>query len=251
MPAKNVRQSQNLTKPTTRAERRAAERAHARRATQKRRLSRAQLLGGLVTALIVIGIIVYAVVQSNNLSHPQHRTAGPPLTNPKDLNPATSTLRVGSVAPNFTLHGVNGGSYTLAAQRGHPVLLEFFAVWCPHCQHEAPTIARLTKQYAPRGVRIWSILANPYGRDYDISGGTNTTLATKADVMWFTRTFHQSDPKLIDPTFHVVNKYGAGSYPTIYIINSKGIVTYVQQGEQPYSALAKALNSALANAPSR
>src|SRR5580698_3292716 len=43
---------------------------------------------------------------------------------------------------------------TLASLRGHPVLLFFWAHWCPDCKGEAPLIADLQRIYGPKGLTI-------------------------------------------------------------------------------------------------
>ena len=175
----------------------------------------------------------------------QGQTGG--LTNPNDLNPASSTLPIRSVAPDFSLTTVAGRRYRLSSLRGHPVLLEFIAVWCPHCQREAVVINRIHARYASglgRGLVVLSILANPYGRNYETTGSRR--LADRGDVAWFQRTFHTREPILIDPTFATVNRYGAGSYPTIYILDGKGVVHYASQGEVSYETLATAVVKASA-----
>lgn len=229
----------------TRAQRRAAERAQAQRnrtaGTRKRKqgLSRNTVVGGIVTLLVVVAIVAYGVYQSTTSS-------ASALTNLNDFNPGPNLLQTNTIAPNFTLKDLNGKSYTLAAQRGHPVLLEYFAVWCPHCQAEAPIMASLTKTYVPRGVRVWSILASPYGRNYDISGGRDTRLANKGDLTWFAQNFNVQHPQLIDPTFSTVNRYMRGQYPTLYVIDRNGLIRLVHEGEMPYKTIASSLNKALA-----
>jgi peroxiredoxin len=154
-------------------------------------------------------------------------------------------LKVGTTAPDFTLHDAQGNGHSLADQRGHPVVLEFFAVWCPHCQREAPIINALANQYSAKGVRVWSILANPYGPNYDRSFGQDTTPASASDLEWFAKNFHEHVPQLIDPSFHVVNTYGVSSYPGIYVIDGRGKIVHASAGEQPESALSDAINSTL------
>jgi cytochrome oxidase Cu insertion factor (SCO1/SenC/PrrC family) len=50
----------------------------------------------------------------------------------------TNLLPVGATAPAFTLETPQGAKVSLASYRGHAVLLEFFASWCPHCNAESP-----------------------------------------------------------------------------------------------------------------
>jgi peroxiredoxin len=224
----------------TRAQRRAAERAQTRARPIQRKSGgiSASMLGGIVTVLIIAGILGY-VIYSNSQTKPGA------LNVAADLNPQPNQLAVGQTAPNFTLKDVNGKKYTLDKQRGHPVLLEFFAVWCPNCQAEAPAIAQLTKTYGAKGVRVWSILSSPYGPNYDKSLHQDTTPVHKADLSWFASTFNVTHPQLIDPNFHVVNEYGITAYPGLYVIDPNGKVVFSQSGTYPYSSLSTALNKAL------
>lgn len=243
MSTKNIDRYPNTAAKTrvSRAERRAAERAAARqlRARQKRQLPWPGILGGAVTIAAVLVIVLSAVLRTNA----SQSSAG--LTDPKALNPASSLLQPGTMAPDFVLRNVNGTPYHLAAQRGHPIVLEFFAIWCPHCQAEAPVIARVTKQYAARGVQVWSILANPYGRSYESSGGTDLRLADKSDLTWFARKYDVRHPQLVDPKFTVVNEYGASAYPGLYVIDGTGRIVYSGSGERSYPLLARSIDTAL------
>jgi thiol-disulfide isomerase/thioredoxin len=208
------------------------------RAAQAARRRRLALWLGAGTILVVAVIIAAALLSQS--SGP--RTAG--LTNPNMLNPAQNMLPVRSTAPDFDLATVDGRHYRLSALGGHPVLLEFFAVWCPHCQREAPILNRIDQAFASQGLRSLLILANPYGHNYDVSGGTDRRLANRGDIAWFQQTFKVAPPILIDPPFATVNRYGVNGYPTIYVLDRKGVIRSATSGEVPYQQLAAAVAAA-------
>ena len=49
-------------------------------------------------------------------------------------------VKVGDVAPDFTLELTDGSSFTLSEQRGKVVMLQFTAGWCGVCRKEMPFI---------------------------------------------------------------------------------------------------------------
>lgn len=66
--------------------------------------------------------------------------------------------RVGAVAPGFTLRVISGNrDIRLTALRGHPVVLNFWASWCPPCKQEAPLLERTWLFYRQRGVEFLGI----------------------------------------------------------------------------------------------
>ncbi len=48
-----------------------------------------------------------------------------------------------------------GGSLNLASLKGKPVLLNFWATWCPPCVKEMPELDRFHTEFAPKG---WQVL---------------------------------------------------------------------------------------------
>ena len=199
---------------------------------------RSLLLFGGIPLLIVIVLVAVLLITN--------QTSSSGLVNASKLNPGTQPLKVGTKAPDFTLKTLDGEQYRLSSLRGKPVLLEFFAVWCPHCQRESTILNQVDKNFGPKGLQTLAILASPYGKNYDTSGGNDLRIVAKSDITWFEQTFGVTHPTLVDPNFSVTNTYNASSYPTIYVIDTHGIIRYANSGEQPYANLAAAINTASA-----
>ena len=51
-------------------------------------------------------------------------------------------VKIGDVAPDFTLKMTDGSTFTLSEQRGKVVMLQFTASWCGVCRKEMPFIER-------------------------------------------------------------------------------------------------------------
>ena len=51
-------------------------------------------------------------------------------------------VKVGDMAPDFTLELTDGSTFTLSEQRGKVVMLQFTAGWCGVCRKEMPFIER-------------------------------------------------------------------------------------------------------------
>jgi thiol-disulfide isomerase/thioredoxin len=65
--------------------------------------------------------------------------------------------KIGSPAPDFTLKGLDGQSYTLSDFRGQPVWINFWASWCPPCRAENPDIQALYEANRDEGLVVLGI----------------------------------------------------------------------------------------------
>jgi thiol-disulfide isomerase/thioredoxin len=59
--------------------------------------------------------------------------------------------------PPLELPGLNTASWRLAGERGHPVLLNFWASWCEPCQAEMPSLERLALSQRETGLRVIAV----------------------------------------------------------------------------------------------
>lgn len=67
-------------------------------------------------------------------------------------------VQSGTVAPDFNFVCARYPKGTkLSALKGHYVVLDFWASWCPDCRKDVPTMVELYKKYSEKGVEFLSI----------------------------------------------------------------------------------------------
>jgi thiol-disulfide isomerase/thioredoxin len=176
-------------------------------------------------AAVVIGAIIAVALASRV---PQSATA----VNKK------AQLTVGQTAPTFSV-ATTAGPFDLATV-STPVLLEVFATWCPHCQHEVTVMNELSKQYAGK-IAFVGVTGSPYGLD-------GSSPENQADMMQFVQKLGVQYPVAYDPDLKVADNYLQGGYPTIVIIDKDKKIRYLNDGEIPPQALSKAIDGVLSSA---
>ncbi len=55
---------------------------------------------------------------------------------------------------SFTLTDMNGHPVKLSMWRGHPLILDFWATWCPPCRKEVPELNAIYRKYRSRGLVV-------------------------------------------------------------------------------------------------
>jgi thiol-disulfide isomerase/thioredoxin len=148
---------------------------------------------------------------------------------------AQSTLKVGDSAPPFSV-STTAGPFDLATAKT-PVLLEVFATWCPHCQHETKILNDI---YAKYGKQITVVSVS--GSNVAIDGNTP---ASQADVIAFAQKFSVAYPVAYDPDLKVANLYLQTGFPTVVMIKADKKVSYIGDGEIPAATLESAIKAAL------
>ena len=67
---------------------------------------------------------------------------------------AHATVRIGQPAPPLIVRELNGREFNLARERGHVVVLNFWATWCSPCRAEMPLLEAFYRRYARRGLVV-------------------------------------------------------------------------------------------------
>jgi thiol-disulfide isomerase/thioredoxin len=72
--------------------------------------------------------------------------------------PAHVTVaEVGAALPDLALAGLDGKAHSLADFRGRPLVINFWATWCPPCIAEMPMLSAFDAEQAANGPRVIGI----------------------------------------------------------------------------------------------
>jgi len=130
--------------------------------------------------------------------------------------PLTTAPYIGNLAPDFTLQTHDGQTVTLrdyTADGGMPVVLNFWATWCPPCRVEMPYFENASALYDGRAAIL----------------GLNQAEST-AIIGDFARAHGLSYPLLADEDMTVNHLYGVLNLPTTIFIDKNGVVREVLIG---------------------
>jgi cytochrome c-type biogenesis protein len=103
-------------------------------------------------------------------------------------------VQVGKPAPNFTVTDLDGHRVSLAALKGRPVLINFWATWCTPCREELPMIESAYRAHRDQGFTVVAV-------DYLESAGV---------VRKFWSDLKLETAPFLDPDGRVADAYGVG-----------------------------------------
>lgn len=113
-------------------------------------------------------------------------------------------------APSLAGVTLDGRPFDLAQWQGQPVLVHFWATWCPVCQVMGGTIDGIAKDYPVIGVALQS--------------GTRETLQTAL------RAAGHTFPVLSDPEGAIASRWGVQGVPTTFVIDPAGHIRFATVG---------------------
>ena len=143
-----------------------------------------------------------------------------------------ASLHYGAPPPDFTVPTRNGVQ-PLSQLHGKPVVINFWASWCPPCTDELPYFQRLKEQYVD-SVRIITV---------DWNEDPQTALA-------YLKKEHIDLPLVPDRQSKIYAAYSLKEVPDTVVLNADGAVTYVSVGGLSWPELHQAVDAALSSGAS-
>ncbi|MED4163271.1 TlpA disulfide reductase family protein [Halalkalibacterium halodurans] len=153
----------------------------------------------LILALCTVG---YFYSQSEHVYRPVDKEA---------ITTFNEGVQVGQRAVPFSLTTLKGQVVDLSSLRGQPVILHFFATWCPVCQDEMPSLVKLDKEYRQKGGQFLAINL------------TNQESSIK-DVRAFVQHYRAEFDPLLDTDGEVMETYQVIGIPTTLILDEEGTI---------------------------
>ena len=144
---------------------------------------------------------------------------------------ATTLVKVGEIAPDFSVEMLDGRVIKLSELRGKVVMVCFWATWCPPCRQE---MAHLQE----------GVIDHFAGKDLvvlPISRGEKREVVEK-----FITDNGYTFGVGLDPERAIYDQYASNFVPRTFIINKRGKVTYRVAGYDEETA--EAVNAAIAKA---
>jgi thiol-disulfide isomerase/thioredoxin len=128
----------------------------------------------------------------------------------------------------------------LSALRGKPVLLFFWAHWCPDCKQEEHILAAVTREYSAKGL----VLIAPTQHYGYVASGAEAGPAEELKYIEQIRHQYYADLLSVAAPLSEANfrNYGASTTPTLVLIDRQGIVRLYHPGAMTLDELRAALN---------
>ena len=155
-------------------------------------------------AVLTVGVLGFAILYNSN----KGLGSGSPssLESHSGANVSDTSSARRNQAPDFSLQSLDGNTITLSEYRGKkPVILDFFATWCPNCKRAMPKLNKWYEKYKDQ-VEVIGV---------DLQEDRNK-------VQKFIDSRNISFPIVLDPNSQVSRAYGIRYTNTHFLIDIDG-----------------------------
>lgn len=115
---------------------------------------------------------------------------------------------VGNQAPEFSIPSYQGDQVVLSDIRGRPVVINFWASWCPPCRAESAMLESLWREYESAGIYFLGVNIQ------------DSREAAEAYIEEFGITFVNG----VDRDGRVSIDYGVIGLPATFFVNGEGVI---------------------------
>ena len=131
-------------------------------------------------------------------------------------------------APRFHATTTSGEKFTNESIKGKVVLFEFWTTWCGYCDHEAPYVDQIAKEFADKGLLVLAV---------DVG-------ESKKTVKRYLESHPRSVPVVLMEDTNLAAMYQATVYPIYVLIDRDGNVAGTQRGASGERGLRRFLTRA-------
>lgn len=131
----------------------------------------------------------------------------------------STMLALGTPAPTFALPEVSSGSVVSSelAAEGLPFLVIFLCAHCPYVLHVAPELARISREYGDKPLKIFGITSNDIAQYPQDAPAPTAAFALEQGLRF---------PILFDETQEVARAYTAACTPDFFLFAADHTLFY-------------------------
>ncbi|MGB9552827.1 MAG: TlpA family protein disulfide reductase [bacterium] len=139
------------------------------------------------------------------------------------MAPSQTKQGSGNKAPDFEAITIAGEKVSLSSLEGKPVILNFWATWCPPCREEIPELNKFYEKYKDRVIMFGIEIGEP-----------------KAEVEEFLKDQNILYPVILDSEqkSSISDLYRISLVPTTFIVDKQGKILNVILGSTTFESLA-------------
>jgi cytochrome c biogenesis protein CcmG/thiol:disulfide interchange protein DsbE len=177
----------------------------------------------ILVVLVVVAVVLPAGALLLDREEPGSGVAaGSP---PTSASTAVQTYPPGTPAKTLRLPGLDGPEVDLAALRGRPVVVNFWATWCEPCVREFPLLRAAAAAHKADRLAVVGVLTG------DRPGAARD----------FVRARRATWPVALDPEATTATAWGAVGLPHTWFIRRDGTLASHQLGELSQASLDRQL----------